>query len=107
VTTNEQHRAQYNKNPDKQRLRSRRKNWRTWGIDPDVAEKTLADHNGKCEICFTTEPGGRGTWHVDHDHDTHKIRGILCLRCNAGIGQLNDDPEQLIRAAKYLTSHGK
>jgi hypothetical protein len=105
VTTNAQHRAFYLRNADKARLRSRRKNWRTWGIDPDAAQKALDTHKGRCKICRTTRPGGRGTWHVDHDHRTKKIRGVLCLRCNAGIGLLKEKPAILRRAADYLENH--
>jgi hypothetical protein len=40
---------------------------------------------------------------VDHCHRTHRIRGLLCSRCNTGIGKFNDDPGLLMRAAKYLS----
>lgn len=55
--------------------------------------------NGKCPICRSSlgeKP------HVDHDHMTGAIRGILCFNCNAGLGKYGDDPERLVRAAQYL-----
>lgn len=92
----------YAKHIVKERLRARRRNWQGKGIDVTAAEQALSSHAGMCEICETTTPGGRGTWHVDHDHDTGKIRGVLCLRCNAGLGLLQDSIRVLKRALIYL-----
>jgi hypothetical protein len=60
----------------------------------------LADQDGRCAICYT-EANGR-MWHIDHCHDTGKVRGILCDICNRGIGNLKDDPKLLRQAAEYL-----
>lgn len=42
--------------------------------------------------------------HVDHDHATDLIRGILCSRCNQALGLLDDDPERFAAAIAYLTN---
>ncbi len=57
----------------------------------------LAAQHGVCAICQTAP-----AIHVDHDHRTGQIRGLLCFRCNAALGQLADDPLVLRRAARYL-----
>lgn len=40
--------------------------------------------------------------HVDHDHDTGEVRGLLCQKCNTGIGKLGDDLSGVLNAAQYL-----
>lgn len=49
-----------------------------------------------CEIC------GEESSHLDHDHVTGKLRGVLCHKCNVGIGHFNDDPARLHVAAVYI-----
>lgn len=58
---------------------------------------------GRCAICGTDSPGGRwGKFHVDHDHLTGKVRGLLCWGCNALLGLARDCRETLVKAAEYL-----
>jgi DNA-directed RNA polymerase subunit RPC12/RpoP len=70
--------------------------------------KMLAEQNYRCAICGaegTSEKWGR--LHVDHDHDTGKVRALLCVNCNHGLGKLKDDPKLLDMAAAYLRKHGR
>lgn len=60
----------------------------------------LAGQDGRCAICRTAE-----AVHVDHDHTTGQVRGMLCFPCNAALGQLGDRPEVLRRALSYLSRH--
>lgn len=56
-----------------------------------------------CEICGKFRPNGvRPGMHIDHDHNTGKIRGTLCTVCNKALGGFGDDPVLLDRAASYL-----
>jgi len=57
-----------------------------------------------CAICHCTTPRSVYAWHTDHDHDTGRIRGILCAHCNTGLGRFEDNPDRLIAAAAYLRS---
>lgn len=59
---------------------------------------------GRCAICLI--PLAETKPHVDHDHATGRVRGILCKLCNPGIGFFQDDPALLMRAAQYLSTEG-
>ena len=78
---------------------------RRYGITPDQFDAMLSSQGGRCAIC-RKQP--RGDWrnnkflHVDHNHTTGRVRGLLCPECNTSIGKMNDSPEQLRRAAAYL-----
>jgi len=62
----------------------------------------LADQNGVCAICRLPPTGRRKYLTVDHCHLTGRIRGLLHVKCNSAIGNLNDDPELLRSALDYL-----
>ncbi|MCO5997109.1 endonuclease VII domain-containing protein [Actinoallomurus rhizosphaericola] len=69
-----------------------------YGIGADEVERLVERQGGVCPICRAAEPA-----HVDHDHVTGAVRGILCGDCNTGMGQLRDDPWLVRRAIEYLT----
>lgn len=58
--------------------------------------------NRSCEICGMGYTKGNVSLHIDHDHSTGKIRGVLCEKCNKGIGLFNDSADLLKSAIKYL-----
>lgn len=56
-----------------------------------------------CAICRSTGGVGRfGQLHIDHDHATGLVRGVLCSECNTGLGKFKDDPALLRRSIDYL-----
>lgn len=55
-----------------------------------------------CAICKAEEPGTKYHWHTDHCHDTNKVRGILCHRCNSFLLRHGTTSEILRAAADYL-----
>jgi hypothetical protein len=77
---------------------------KTYGLMPEDYESLLELQGGRCGICGTTETGREGQkyFDIDHCHSTGKVRGLLCSRCNRGIGLLGDNPETLREAARYL-----
>ena len=77
---------------------------RNFGITLDDYDRMLKSQNNKCAICNSTSTGRKGTKYfaVDHCHTTKKVRGLLCTRCNAGIGYMKDDVEILEKAIAYL-----
>lgn len=76
-----------------------------YGITLADYDAMLAAQSGLCAICSASEPGGNANhWHVDHDHSTGQVRGLLCSRCNLGLGHFQDDPARLVSALDYLTA---
>lgn len=70
-----------------------------YGLTPKDYNALLASQGGVCAIC-RRRPAHRLC--VDHDHQTGKVRGLLCACCNGGVGQFRDDPTLLRLAADYL-----
>lgn len=70
---------------------------RTYGITMEQFEQIKQAQDGKCAICKTNP-----ATHVDHCHETGIIRGILCHKCNTGLGLFNDDAGILDAAALYV-----
>jgi len=79
---------------------------RLYGIDHSVYLKMLESQNGKCKICGSETHNGRGLYfHVDHDHKTGTVRGLLCHHCNTLIGCSEDKISTLKESIKYLELH--
>lgn len=57
--------------------------------------------NTKCGICNEFIDNQKGK-HIDHCHDTGNVRGILCSRCNVGLGMFRDNKEFLKKAIKWI-----
>lgn len=77
----------------------------TFGITPCDYQKIFNDQNGKCAICGTFQEDLERRLAIDHDHNSGKIRGLLCNSCNNGLGRFKDSVENLKRATAYLERH--
>lgn len=80
---------------------------RLYGISLKDYDELLASQNGHCAICPALPDTQRhGVLHVDHDHETQRVRGLLCDNCNNGLGRFQDNPNLLVNAAAYLIERG-
>lgn len=77
-----------------------------YGLTPETYRDLIDSQNGLCLICSVSlrELPQRQV-HVDHCHETKVVRGVLCTKCNVGIGHFKDQPDRLIRAVEYLSKH--
>ena len=73
---------------------------RRYGLTIEDYDQLLAAQEHKCAICG--RPPEAKQLDVDHDHATGTVRGLLCNRCNRGLGYFQDTPDTLRQAAKYL-----
>lgn len=78
----------------------RRKIESRYGITLEWLEDTIDALDNRCMICH--QPPLIGRLHVDHDHSSGVVRGLLCNECNAGLARFKDSPELLRAAAMYL-----
>lgn len=90
-------------NPNYYLDRSLRKKY---GVGFEWYQETLLKQNGVCAICKQPEvakiKGKVISMPIDHDHKTGKVRGLLCSKCNRGLGLFKDDIEILNSAIQYL-----
>ncbi|MBT2527193.1 endonuclease VII domain-containing protein [Streptomyces sp. ISL-99] len=70
---------------------------RQYGITEAERDEMISTQVGVCSICLAAP-----AVHVDHCHETGRVRGVLCFNCNSAIGKLGDDPDTLRRAIAYL-----
>lgn len=75
---------------------------RRYGISHDQVIEMLEQRNYKCDICGNESDHRYAKLCVDHNHETGKVRGMLCFSCNVMIGQGRDNTEVLSNAIKYL-----
>lgn len=79
---------------------SRQRHLARYGLTLEGYEGMLLEQGGGCAICGL--PPGTRALHVDHDHRTGEVRGLLCNNCNQGLGRFRDEPDALVAAAMYL-----
>jgi hypothetical protein len=68
-----------------------------YGIEAVSVEWMILQQGGVCALC-----GGGKPEHVDHDHTTGAVRGVVCFNCNRGISKFFEDVELMKRAIEYL-----
>ena len=104
------------KNPEKTYLinkKARHKNdkYRDWtlkkkyGLSFIEYNELLERQNFSCAICNKNQSDCKTLLHVDHCHESGKIRGLLCMNCNTGIGSLKESTDLLQKAIEYIKKH--
>lgn len=78
-----------------------------YGITDEEYDQLLEGQGGVCAICKRPETkrgpqGGPRRLSVDHDHETRRVRGLLCLSCNTGIANFLESADLLMTAARYV-----
>ncbi len=83
-----------------------------YGIGQVEYELLFDQQDGRCDICgrHVTEirhKTNRNNLHVDHNHETGQVRGLLCFNCNTGLGNFHDSIKNLKQAINYLKRHNR
>ncbi len=78
-----------------------------YGLELEYAENLLLSQNSECKICKTKISFERGVHRnsvacIDHCHNSNKVRGVLCHKCNAALGLFRESPEIVQNAYNYL-----
>ena len=75
---------------------------RFYDIGIEKVQELIDKQEGRCAICGDV----LSHIHVDHNHSTGEVRGILCPSCNTGLGKMKDSIDVLTSAISYLEKHG-
>ncbi len=89
----------------KGRYKEKRKNYfliKNYGISAEQYNEIFAKQNGRCKICNRHQSEFKRSLAVDHDHNTNKVRGLLCHHCNSAIGHFFENPQIMERAIIYV-----
>jgi hypothetical protein len=93
------------RDPEKLKAQQRKNDLKKkYNISPEDYDKMFEDQQGHCAICLTTSIKAL---HVDHNHETGKIRALLCSHCNVGLGHFKESLNLLERAKDYLCKHNQ
>ncbi len=91
----------YYKTKDKEKSRRRRLMF-MYGITPEDYDVLYEKQQGRCAICGKHQSELKRALHIDHNHETKKVRGLLCMPCNSLLGYSYDNVEILKKAIEYL-----
>ena len=104
----------YAENPEPSRAKNRERQhkvgrWQKtrhkYGIGEKEYNELLVKQRGYCAICGVHQTNLKQPLGVDHNHETGKVRGLLCLKCNFAIGYLQEDTRIILAALRYLETN--
>jgi len=90
------------KNPLKAYQESRDSQLKSYGLNGYMFHILLQMQDYRCAICKIEYENVTKDFAVDHCHKTQVVRGLLCTSCNTGIGLLDENPQIINQALKYL-----
>ncbi len=93
---------QHKDDPEYRRMRREAFLVYKYGITQPELDALLEAQKHRCAICGGKRNGPGTRLHIDHCHDTGRIRGLLCTKCNTAVGLLDNDPERAELVAAYL-----
>jgi hypothetical protein len=93
-------------NPEKRKLHSYKARVKKYNLSIEEYENMLKQQNQCCAICVEPLDKAEKT-HIDHNHHTNKVRGILCHGCNTSLGGFRDSIKILKSAQKYLEKYAE
>ena len=98
------HRTKRQANPEHYlQIERKSKFKKQYGITLEQYDEIFTAQGGGCAICSAKTPSNRTKYFaVDHCHTTGKVRGLLCTKCNRGLGLFNDRTDLLKLATNYL-----
>lgn len=74
-----------------------------YGLLQEDFDRLIVKQGKRCKICLSLfDPTKAKAIHIDHDHETGKVRALLCRLCNTGLGMVKDNPFILARMTAYL-----
>ena len=95
-------------NPERHAIAKAGHDLKRFGMTVEQYFQLLAEQGGRCAICRTDKPKGKGKtrpFAVDHCHKTGRVRALLCHRCNGALGMVGDNPDILRDMIEYLKRH--
>jgi hypothetical protein len=95
------HSKSWREKPEVRRRRSTQNLLTLYGITLEQKEQMFLAQDSKCAICKSETTKGTG-WHVDHCHETKRVRSVLCSSCNLMIGHAKENSQTLLSAVEYL-----
>ena len=76
---------------------------RKYNLTKEQHDALIQAQGNRCKVCGVhADQEHYKTLAIDHCHETGKVRGLLCAKCNTAIGQFRDDPKIILNAAKYV-----
>lgn len=87
---------------NRNKLHSEKQKYKKFGITKNIFDNLCSNQKGCCAIC-ECPANSEKSLAIDHNHETGKVRGLLCAKCNVGLGMFKDNKNLLANAINYLS----